>query len=93
MNLIASSLWVLMSIFSSKACEWKGDGTSAAVDAVWKKKHASIQYINWPRNNHQKRCSDMDTVFDVCKEQSGSIEEAHQRTVLAYSRRLGGIHD
>lgn len=42
-----------------------------------------------PRVTHQKRCSDMDTVLNDCKEQPGSIEEAHQRTALAYSRRLG----
>lgn len=93
MNLIASSFWILMSIFSSPVCEWNGDGTSAAVDAVWKKKQASIQDINWPRNNHQKRSSAIDTVLDACKEQSGSIEEAHQRTALEYSRSSGGIHD
>lgn len=52
-------------------------------------KAVHLQSNDLPPVNNQKRCSDMDTVLSGCKEQRGSIEEAHQRTALAYSRSSG----
>jgi hypothetical protein len=52
-------------------------------------KAVHLQNLDFPPVNNQKRCSDMDTVLSGCKEQPGSIEEAHQRTALAYSRSSG----
>jgi hypothetical protein len=52
-------------------------------------KAVHLQSNDLPPVNDHKRCSDMDTVLNGCKEQPGSIEEAHQRTALAYSRSSG----
>ena len=54
-----------------------------------REKSIRLKSLHIPPITTQKRCSDMDTVLNGCKEESGSIYEAHQRTALAYSRRLG----
>lgn len=45
-----------------------------------------LKKIDLPPIDTQKRCSDFDTLFNDCKEEPGSIYEAHQRTALAYAQ-------
>ena len=52
-------------------------------------KAVHLPHVDLPQIIDQKRCSDMDTVLNGCKEQPGSFEEGHQRTALAYSRQSG----
>jgi hypothetical protein len=72
---IAGCLLVLMGIFSCAACEWHGDETSKLVKPLWKKQPASIHDINFPRMNQNKPCSDLDTLFNECKEQPGRFHD------------------
>ena len=72
---IAGGLLVLMGVFSYASCEWHGDGASKWVKPLWKKQPAPIHDINFPRMNQNKPCSDLDTLFNECKEQPGRFHD------------------
>ena len=75
MSLITGGFLVLMSVFSCASCAWHGDGTSELVKPVWEKQHALIQDINFPLINQKKQCSDLDILFNDCKERPGNIHD------------------
>lgn len=68
MILITGGFLVLMSVFSFTACECYKNGTSKWVKPTWEKQQVFIQDINFPRINQNKPCSDLDILFNTCKQ-------------------------